>query len=77
MKEKERKAMKKFYEKPTQVRFLENEHITDEPHWIGGIAFEDKVICGECGAVIELNDIEAIVELHWISISDEILGTAM
>lgn len=69
--------MKKFYEKPTQVRFLEKEYHPHGHYWIGGIAFEDKVICGECSAAIELNDIEAIVELKWISISDEILGTAM
>ena len=63
--------MKKFYEVPTQVKFLE---IADEPRWFGGIAFEDKVICGECGGVVELDDIVDIIELPWVSISEEILG---
>ena len=66
--------MKKFYEVPTQVKFLESEDVVDEPRWLGGIAFEDTVICGECGGVVELDDIADIVELPWVSISEEILG---
>jgi len=66
--------MEKFYEVPTQVKFLESADVVDEPRWLGGIAFEDKVICGECGGVVELDDIADIVELPWVSISEEILG---
>ena len=66
--------MKKFYEVPTQVKFLESENVVNEPRWLGGIAFENKVICGECGGIVELNDIADIVELSWVNISEEILG---
>lgn len=66
--------MKKFYEVPTQVKFLEREDVVNEPHWCGGIAFENKVICGECGSIVELDDIADIVELPWVNISEEILG---
>ena len=66
--------MEKFYEVPTQVKFLESADVVDEPRWLGGIAFEDKVICGECGSIVELDDIADIVELPWVSISEEILG---
>ena len=66
--------MKKFYEVPIQVKFLENADVINEPCWVGGIAFENKVICGECGCVIELDDIADIVELPWVNISEEILG---
>ena len=66
--------MKKFYEVPTQVKFLESTDVAVEPCWVGGIAFEDKVICGECGSVVEMDDIADIVELPWVSISEEILG---
>ena len=66
--------MEKFYEVPTQVKFLESADAAVEPRWIGGIAFENKVICGECGGVVELDDIVDIVELPWVSISEEILG---
>lgn len=64
--------MKKFYEVPTQVKFIENENVVDEPRWIGGIAFENKVICGECGGIISLEDIADIVELPWADISEAI-----
>ena len=66
--------MKKFYEVPTQVKFLESENVVNEPRWLGGIAFEIKVICGECGGIVELNDIADIVELPCVNISEEILG---
>ena len=67
--------MKKWFDEPTQVKFLENEDIRgDRDTSLGGIAFHDFVICGECGATVELDDIESIEELPWISISEEILG---
>ena len=44
-----------FYDLPTQVKFYDFD--SDEPSWIGGIAFEDKIICGCCGAVFEISDI--------------------
>ena len=72
-----------FYELPTQVKFAAFDG--DEPIWIGGIALEDKIICGCCGAILEIPDIydeadeigfkgEPIQELRWINISEEIKG---
>ena len=72
-----------FYDLPTQVKFADFN--SDEPSWIGGIALEDKVICGCCGAVFEISDIydeadeigfegEPIQELPWSDISEEIKG---
>lgn len=66
--------MKKFYEVPTQVKFIESDDVVDEPRWIGGIAFQDYVICGECGGIIKLEDIADIVELPWVDITDGIIG---
>ena len=66
--------MKNFYYVPTQVKFIENADIVDCPRWIGGIAYHDYVICGECGCIIELEDIADIVELPWVNISDEVIG---
>ena len=66
--------MKKYYDYPTQVIFKERLDVTDEPRWIGGIAYRDEVICGECGSIIPLEDIEKIVNFPWISISEEIGG---
>ena len=66
--------MKKFYDVPTQVKFIENPDIISDPRWIGGIAYQDYVICGECGGIIDLEDIADIVEYPWCDISYEIMG---
>lgn len=73
-----------FYDLPTQVKFVDFDS-EDGLYWIGGIAFEDKIICGCCGGVFEISDIydeaneigfegEPIQELRWIDISEEIKG---
>lgn len=64
--------MKKFYNAPTQVRFIKSVDVVDEPRWIGGIAFQNYIICGECGGIVSLEDVENIEELPWCDISDEI-----
>ena len=66
----------KYFNSPTQVRFIDpfETELTGEARWLGGIAYGDEVICGECGSVIELNEIEDLEVLKWVSISDEILG---
>ena len=66
--------MKFFYDKPTQVKFKEKPEVSDTPRWIGGIAYGDQVICGECGAIVECHDIGEIINLSWVDISEEILG---
>ena len=66
--------MKNFYEVATQVKFIESVDVVDEPHWIGGIAYQDYVICGECGGIIELEDIAEIIELPWVDITYDIVG---
>lgn len=66
--------MKKFYDAPTQVKFIETTDATDDPRWNGGIAYQDYVICGECGGIIDLEDIANIVELPWVDITDGIVG---
>ena len=64
----------KYFDRPTQVKFIESSDIVDEPRWIGGIAFCHEIICGECGHIVDLNDVEEIEILPWISISEEIMG---
>ena len=64
----------KYFDRPTQVKFIESSDIVDEPHWIGGIAFCHEIICGECGHIVDLDDVEEIEILPWISISEEIMG---
>ena len=71
-------AMEKrtYFETPTQVAFKEGLDMTDEPRWIGGIAYRDEIICCECGAVVSTDDVEQIIELPWVSVSEEIIGDA-
>lgn len=56
---------KKFFDTPTQVAFYD----CDADEYVGGIAFEDKIICGCCGAVIDIQDLidteEAALENDW------------
>ena len=78
-------AMQKtlYYDIPTQVKFFDFN--SEEPYWIGGIAFHDVVICGCCGATIEISDLydeaeetgfneDPIKVLDWIDINNEIKG---
>ena len=74
-----------YYGTPCQVRFID----CGDPNNITtyyGIAIEDHIICGCCGAVLLIDDIikdaeragvhwdDAIVELEWIDLSDIIKG---
>ena len=63
-----------YFDKPMMVKFIEKEEACDEPHWTGGIAYYHEIICGECGCVVDLDDVEEIIPLSWISISEEIMG---
>ena len=71
----------KYFDKPTQVSFYESA----DRSWHGGIAYRDEVICGCCGNVLKIKEIEqfakndyiepGIQELPpWIPIDKEILG---
>ena len=71
-----------YYGTPCQVKFYD----AFAKEYCGGIAIHDTVICGDCGAVLLIEDIikgaesvgvhwdDAIVELEWIDISDIIKG---
>ena len=72
-----------YYDIPTQVKFFD--FGSEEPYWFGGIAFHDVIICGCCGAVIEISDLyddaeetglgeDPIKVLRWIDINAEIKG---
>lgn len=78
----------RYYEVPTQVRFVDiNSDNDGECCYIGGIAYRDEIICGCCGGIIEINDllddaydlgIDPNVVImpfaSWIDISEEIKG---
>ena len=64
---------RKFYEEPTQVVFIENME-DDGPRKIGGIAYQDYIICGECGGVVKIEETEIVKELPWYTISEDIGG---
>lgn len=72
-----------YFDVPTQVKFYD----IDGDHYIGGIAYCGKIICGCCGGVIDLNefyedfklsdhpdDVYPLQLFSWIDISNEIIG---
>lgn len=65
-----------LFEKPTQVKFADlfEEEEQGRRRILGGIAFGDFVICGECGSVLEMEDVEILEVFPWIDISDAIIG---
>ena len=51
---------KDYYEKPTQVLFLDFESIADGAEgirYIGGIAYQDEIICGCCGGIFSIKEL--------------------
>ena len=66
------------FEAPTQVAFVDQWDDNGEPDMenvIGGIAYDTYIICGECGAIVDLEDVAALFIFNdWITISEEILG---
>lgn len=73
--------MKEYFDTPMQVAFYDMEN----EGYIGGIAYRDEIICLECGGIIKIADFidemkelyptkRPIIELPWISVSDECLG---
>ena len=71
--------MKRFYDAPTQVYFVDEEGV-----WRGGIAYRDEIICGCCGGVYEIAEVIEFapeyvqLPIHeyefWNNISEEIKG---
>lgn len=71
-----------YYGTPCQVRYYDTATAT----FIGGIGFHDYIICGCCGNLFTIDNIiqeaekaninwdQAVVELKWIDISEEIKG---
>lgn len=64
--------MTKFFEKPTQVKFLDRSHNM----WVGGIACHDEIICGCCGCIFKIDEFadHEIVTYDWMDINEEIIG---
>jgi hypothetical protein len=74
-----------YYGTPCQVRFVD----CGDPNKIiacYGIAYKDEIICGCCGAILSIDGVikdaekagvhwdDAIIELEWIDISENIKG---
>ena len=84
------KEMRHYYEVPVMVQFRDPQYELNvgedesERPWICGIGHHDVIICGYCGAALDieelLDDAEAAgvdlqyCELPWIDIKDEIKG---
>ena len=66
------------YYTPTQVKFYD----ADSGRYIGGIAYDDYIICGCCGGIFEIAEVlgcapegtEPIIDLEWTDIAHTIAG---
>lgn len=58
--------VKNYYDFPTQVRFYD----VDGDHYLGGIAYQDVIICGCCGGTIEISEIIENTPKQFIPIRD-------
>lgn len=65
-----------YFEMPTQVKFREtaDRRLPNDFAFVGGIAYKDEIICGECGGIVKVNECEFIRILPWCTIGEEILG---
>jgi hypothetical protein len=77
-----------YYDVPTQVWFFNSYgayDYTDCTEWLGGIAYRDVIICGECGGEVFIEDLfadaleafgtdEIICPMSWCNISEAITG---
>ena len=72
---------KTYFERPTQVMFYD----LDAEDYVGGIAYGSEIICGECGGIVDIDELiedvreqapekDPIKRLSWVSISEEIMG---
>lgn len=76
--------MTKYFEKPTQVVFMDPNSACNHVKWRGGIAYEDKIICGCCGNILDIAilvdmafefDYDTIYEYHeWLNIEEAVIG---
>ena len=68
--------MKQYFETPTQVLFKQDEETMREngAEWFAGIAYQDEIICGCCGGIVEIEEVEQIQPLSWVNISEAIAG---
>ena len=62
--------MKEYYERPTQVIFIEEEDLLncgpDGVNWCTGVVYRDEVICDCCGGTIYLDEVAYIYEFaYW------------
>ena len=73
-----------YFHRPTQVIFFD-ELDNDEELFLGGVAYQDYIICGECGATISLDEVYDLAESYaiesnavnpvsWVNLSDTIIG---
>lgn len=59
--------MEKWYDRPTMVRFIDNDNQT-----CYGIGYRNEIICACCGSTFESDEIEIVDELPWTDIKKSI-----
>lgn len=73
-----------YFNKPTQVIFMDPNSTSNHIKWRGGIAYGDEIICGHNGNIIDIAILidmafefgcDTIYEYHdWLNIEEEVIG---
>ena len=70
-----------YFEEPTQLMFIDEYNEFDKldtEYAVGGIAYKNEIICGECGAIVDLEDVFAVYVFgDWVSLNEAISGDDM
>ena len=60
-----------MFERPTQVVFID----PNDGQTMAGIAYGDEIICGCCGGIFEVAEVEHIFQYdNWVELTDTIIG---
>ena len=66
--------MEFYFEYPVQVKFKDEAMVENGEDYLGGIAYQDFIICGECGGIVRACIVSDMIELPWVDINECIAG---
>lgn len=61
------------YGEARMVKFIEKDpELADVYGELFGFVVQDKIVCGCCGAIMQLEDVNILEEYNWVDIQDAI-----
>ena len=63
------------YGEAYMAKFIEKDpELAEDDGELFGFVVQDKVVCGCCGAIMQLEDVNILEEYNWVDIQDAIKG---